>query len=90
MCFLVIHLMITPLFEGAGCYVINNHHFPKLIFILFFLLQNLGFSTVLSAFLEGMWMILPLELVWNVPGQCKHSPVLEISCHWQGLGEQPQ
>lgn len=70
MCFLVTYLMITPLFEG---YVINNHPFFKLSFILFFfLLPNLGFSIILSAFLEGMLMILPLELVWNVPGQSKH------------------
>lgn len=61
---------ITPLFEGN---VINNHPFLKLSFILFFLLPNLGFSIILSAFLEGMLMILPLELVWNVPGQSKHS-----------------
>lgn len=86
MCFLVTYLMITPLFEG---YIINNHPFLKLSFILFFLLPNLGFSIILSAFLEGMLMILPLELVWNVPGQSKHWG-LEISCHWQGLGEQPQ
>lgn len=39
MCFLVTYLMITPLFEG---YVINNHPFLKLSFILFFFTPKSG------------------------------------------------